>query len=141
MLGTSIAEPENMPADAPDIFPHIWMDHAAYAIAGLHPPWAVRIEARRRHWIYRVRRGSCAFESLRGSPQATHLERDDIIGITNDFPHAFRDRRNTSIPKNPAGLRISPSACAGLTPGAYRSVVYGERGNERKPLTIASHET
>jgi AraC-like DNA-binding protein len=102
------------PADAPDIFPYIWMDHAAYAIADLDPPWAVRIEATRRHWIYRVRRGACAFESLRGAPQATRLERNDIIGITNDLPHAFRDSRNTSIPKKPRGFEFRP-------PGATES--------------------
>jgi len=98
-----------MAAEAQDIFPYIWMDQAAYAIADLNPPWAVRIEATRRHWIYRVRRGSCVFELLRGEPQTAHLQKDDIIGVTNDLPHTFRAPAGISIPKKPRGfeLRIS----------------------------------
>jgi|SRR5208337_1334554 len=97
-----------MPTDAPDIFPYIWIDQAAYAIADLRPPWAVRVEATRRHWIYRVRRGSCTFEPLRRAPRATRLERNDIVGITNELPHAFRDPLNTSIPKNPRVFEFRP---------------------------------
>jgi AraC-like DNA-binding protein len=88
-----------MPSDTPDIFPHLWMDQAAYAIADLNPPWAVRIEATRRHWIYRIRRGSCVFASLGGEQQIVHLKADDIVGVTNDLPHTFRAPPNISIPK------------------------------------------
>ena len=99
-----IAEDKGMASDGRDIFPHIWMDQAAYAIADLNPPWAVRIEATRRHWIYRVRRGSCVFESLRGEPQTAHLQKDDIVGVTNDLPHTFRAPPNISIPKSARGF-------------------------------------
>jgi len=98
-----------MVSDTPDIFPYLWMDQAAYAIADLNPPWAVRIEATRRHWIYRIRRGSCAFESLRGEPQTAHLEKDDIIGVTNDLPHTFRAPPNISIPKKARGFELRTS--------------------------------
>jgi AraC-like DNA-binding protein len=98
-----------MASEARDIFPYIWMDQAAYAIADLNPPWAVRIEATRRHWIYRIRRGSCAFESFRREQQTFHLEADDIIGVTNDLPHTFRAPPNISIPKMPRGFEFRTS--------------------------------
>jgi AraC-like DNA-binding protein len=106
ILGRLIDDDENMASEAQDIFPYIWMDQAAYAIADLNPPWAVRIEGARRHWIYRVRRGSCVFESLRGEPQTAHLEKDDIIGVTNDLPHTFRAPPNVAIPKLPRGFEF-----------------------------------
>jgi AraC-like DNA-binding protein len=90
-----------MASDAQDIFPYIWMDQAAFAIADLSASWAVRIEATRRHWIYRVRRGSCVFASARGEQQIFHLEADDIVGVTNDLPHTFRAPANLAIPKAP----------------------------------------
>ncbi len=108
ILGTWIDHDEHMASEGQDIFPYIWMDQAAYAIADLNPPWAVRIEGVRRHWIYRVRRGACVFESLRGEPQTTHLEKDDIIGVTNDLPHTFRAPPNTSIPKSARGFEFRP---------------------------------
>jgi AraC-like DNA-binding protein len=108
ILARWIDDDENMAPDAQEIFPYIWMDQAAYAIADLKPVWAVRVEAVRRHWIYRIRRGSCVFESLRGEPQTAHLEKDDIIGVTNDLPHTFRAPPNTSIPKKPRGFELRP---------------------------------
>jgi AraC-like DNA-binding protein len=98
-----------MASDTPDIFPHLWMDQAAYAIADVSPPWAVRIEATGRHWIYRIRRGSCAFESLRGEQLTIPLEKDDIVGVTNDLPHTFRAPPNKAIPRKVRGFdyRIS----------------------------------
>jgi AraC-like DNA-binding protein len=109
IIDTLIDNDEDMASEAQDIFPYIWMDQAAYAIADLNPPWAVRIEATRRHWIYRVRRGSCVFESLRAEPQTTYLEKDDIIGVTNDLPHTFRATPNVSIPKKPHGFELRPA--------------------------------
>ncbi len=108
ILGTWIDHDEHMASEGQDIFPYIWMDQAAYAIADLNPPWAVRIEGVRRHWIYRVRRGACVFESLRGESQTTHLDKDDIIGVTNDLPHTFRAPPNTSIPKSARGFEFRP---------------------------------
>jgi AraC-like DNA-binding protein len=95
--------------EAPDIFPHIWMDRAAYAIADLRPPWAARIERTRRHWVYRVRRGECDFETLAGPPQAFRLETDDIVGVTNELPHAFRGSRSTPVPKAPRPFDFRPA--------------------------------
>jgi AraC-like DNA-binding protein len=108
IIDTLIDDDEDVASEAQEIFPYIWMDQAAYAIADLNPPWAVRVEAVRRHWIYRIRRGGCVFESLRGEPQTAQLEKDDIIGVTNDLPHTFRATANVSIPKKPRGFELRP---------------------------------
>ena len=59
IIDTWIDHDDRMASEGQDIFPYIWMDQAAYAIADLNPPWAVRVEGVRRHWIYRIRRGAC----------------------------------------------------------------------------------
>jgi len=60
---TWIDHDEHMASEAQDIFPYIWMDQAAYAIADLNPPWAVRIEAALPE----------ALRSARGKVDAVHV--------------------------------------------------------------------
>lgn len=108
-----------------DIFPYLRMDGVEFGIADLTAPWAALIESSGRHFLYVVRNGSCLFEA---NGEALALRSGDILAVTNDVPHALRDRASTPVPRVPRALPVERLAPASKPHGGRRAAARDDGG-------------